>query len=145
MLAPRFGVRANVQQRDLVARHGQGNRERGPIDAVGTLDVEDPRGERSAGAAGAHERLCSAVGDGAGSLHDRGVGGRARGGDGVGRLRDGDRRVDDLDARAARADLLGGAEQDGADSLRGGDPRAGCDLGRAEIRPVAVDRHNASR
>src|SRR2546426_2826848 len=60
----------------LFRSHGQRQRERGPVDPVGALDVEEARRERGARSARTYERLCAAVRDSARRLHDRGVGDR---------------------------------------------------------------------
>ena len=98
----RLGVGADVEQRHRVAGHGQRQRQRRAVDAARALDVEQPRRQRRAGAAGADQRLGAALGDRARGLHDRGLRRRARRAHRVGALGDRDRRVDDLDA-AARA------------------------------------------
>ena len=104
------------------------------------LDVEDAGRQRGAGAAGAHERLRAAFGDGPRGLHDRGLGRCARGLHRVGRLGDRDRRVDDLDARGQLAELGRRAEQQHARALAGRERARRGDLAGSEVGAVAVDR-----
>ena len=139
VLGADLGVGADVEQRHRLAGDRERERERRARDARVAADVEEPRGQRGAGRAGRDERVRVTGGDGARGAHDRGVRLLARGGDGVGGLRDRDRGIDDLDARRGRAELVGGAEEQDADALRGRERGPGSDLGRAEISAVGVD------
>ena len=101
------------------------------------LMLNVPGGERRAGRAGADERLGAAVGDRPRGLHDRGLGRRARRVHRVGGLGDRHRRVDHLDARrAASPSSGGGAEQEHARALAGGERAPGGDLAGPRSAPL---------
>ena len=102
---------AGDRQRDARARGGGCRGARLMLNSAG--------GERGAGGAAADERVGLARRRRPRGLDDRGVGRRARGARGVGRLGDRDGRVDDLDAVGPTvADLVGRAEEQHADALR---------------------------
>ena len=122
-----------------IARDRDLRGERGAQDPAVALDVEQPGGERGAGRAGGDERVGVAGGHGPGGAHDRGLRVRAGGGGGVGLLGDRQRRVDDLDARAGVAHLGGGAEQQHAHALAGGEVGALGHLRGTEVGAVGVD------
>ena len=103
------------------------------------LDVEQARRERRARRAAGDERLRAILGDRARRLHDRGLGRRAHRDDGIGRLGDRHRRVDDLDAVGHVADRVGRAEQQHADALCRRDGGARGNLGRTEVRAGHID------
>ena len=117
------------------------------MDAAGPLDVEQARRQRSAGPAGAHERLRPALADGSGRLHDESVRTLAGGAGRVGALGDRHRRVNHLDHAGGRlgegiVQLLGRSEQEHARAARGGERCPGSDLARTAVCAVAVHRHD---
>ena len=111
------------------------------MDAAGALDVEEPSGERRAGAAGADERVRAALGDGARGLHDRRLaasrGPRARDRRSS-RSRPARRHLDSW-RQMRGGDLGGGAEQQYARALFGGEGGARGDLRGPEVGAVGVD------
>ena len=121
---------------------GSGQRQRRAVDAARALDVERPRRQRRAGAAGAHERLRAALGDRAwrpARSRPRGVARAACTGS-LG-LRDRDRRVDHLHARGRLAELGGRPEQQHARAVRRAASAAPAATSAGpEVGAVAVDR-----
>ena len=149
VLAARLGVGADIEQRHGPGGRGPRNRQRqrGPVDAAGPLDVEQARRQRSAGPASAHERLRPVLADGSGRLHDRSLRTLAGGAGRVGALGDRHRRVHHVDHAGGCLgegieQLVGRSEQEHARAARGGERCPGSDLARTEVGAVAVHRHN---
>jgi hypothetical protein len=142
VLAPRLGVRTDVQQRHRSPGQRQRQRQRRAVDAAHAPDVEQARGQRGAGSAGAHQRLRPARRHRLGGQHDRRLGRAAGGPRGIVALGDRSGRVHHLDLRRQLAQLGCRAEQDYAHTPRRRQRRPGSHLGRTEVGAVAVDRND---
>jgi hypothetical protein len=148
VLGPAADVGPDVEQEDGTTtrdRNGQG--ERGAVDPAVALEVEQAGGQSRTGRAAGHERVGAAVGHRLGRLDDRGFGRRANGEGRVGRLGDGDGRIDDLNTIRDRADLRLRPEQDHADPALSSLGSAGCDFRGPAIRPAGIhgDRDHRPR
>src|ERR1700727_1821737 len=133
-------VRADVEQQHRGgSRDWERQRESGTVDASIAAHVEQAGGERRTGGAAGHERLRTPFGDGPSRLYDRRLPGRTDGERGIGRLRDRDRGIDDLDAGRDVAHLVGGPEQDHAQTGPNRSGRTGRHLHGAEVRPARIN------
>ena len=140
VLGAHLGVGADVDDGHRVPGDRDRDGQRRAVDARGALDVEQRGGQRGTGRAAADEGVRVARRDRARGEHDRGIGVRATGAHGVGRLGDGDGSVDDLDPLGDLAELLSGPEEHDAHALLGCVRRARGDFGGPEVGAVGVDR-----
>ncbi len=142
VLGAHLHARAGIEQEHGPAGDRHQDRQRRAVDALDALDRQGRGGQRRAGAAGGHERVCPAVAHRGGSLDDRGVALRADRGHRLLARLDGLGRVHDLGARAGGpGDLSRRAEQ------QYGEPGAGDPFGdcaRPLVGAVRVDRDHSS-
>jgi hypothetical protein len=135
-LGPYLDVRARVEQQERLARDGDHDRQRGPVDAAHALEAERRGGQGGAGGTAAHHCVGLTAGDGGARLHDRGLRGTTDRPDRVGVLRDRHRGVDHGDVVGHRPDLGRRAEQHDPDALC--ECSTARDFSGTEIGPVDV-------